>query len=123
MVRHTWPAGDAAPADPPAVVDAGGIRRPVLLATLAGGVYPITGLFSEASPAGELTQLAREQYPAVFGAGAGGWGIMQPGAEDVVGTLGADDALAMLVRGDLDLAQPIKVIWGDIPAASVPPGN
>jgi hypothetical protein len=103
---------------PAALVDGSRIVEPLQLQTLAGDEYMVHGCWGKdpvAHP--DFKRLAAEQHPDALG-NAGSWEVLLHTTDVATATLDLAELGDMLVRGELDLDEPVLVVWTDDAAAN-----
>ena len=126
VVRCVWPAStvelpkqfpyDApthAATEPglPALVDGTGIVQPLQLQTLAGDEYMVYGCWGKdpvAHP--DFKSLAAEQHPEALG-NTGSWDVLLHNTDVAAHTLDLAAVGDAVVRGEVDLSEPVLVVW------------
>ena len=103
----------------PTLVDGTGIVQPLQLQTLAGDEYMVYGCWGKdpvAHP--DFKRLAAEQHPDALG-NVGSWGVLLHTTDVATATLDLAKLGDMLVRGELDLDEPVLVVWTELEDAEV----
>jgi hypothetical protein len=104
---------------PAALVDGSGIVEPLQLQTPAGDEYMVHGCWGKdpvAHP--DFKRLAAEQHPDALG-NVGSWGVLLHTTDVATATLDLAKLGDMLVRGELDLDEPVLVVWTELEDAEV----
>ena len=95
----------------PYLVDGSGILLPLQLQTLAGDEYMVYGCWGKdpvAHP--DFKRLAAEQHPAALGE-LGSWGVLVHNTDVATDTLDLVQYGNELVRGQVNLNEPVLVVW------------
>jgi len=99
---------------PPTLVDGTGIVETLQLQTLAGDEYMVHGCWGKdpvAHP--DFKRLAAEQHPEALGKLAS-WEVLLHNTDVATHTLDLAAVGDMLVRGEVDLGEPVLVIWTEL---------
>ena len=97
--------------NPATLVNGSGIVAPLQLQTLAGDEYPVHGCWGKdpvAHP--NFTRLAAEQHPKALGE-PGSWDVLLHNTDVSTHTLDLAAVGDMIARDELDLEEPVLVIW------------
>jgi hypothetical protein len=120
IVRCVWPAStkefkgnqyEATEPGPATLVDGTGIEAPLLLQTLGGDPYPVYGCWGKnpvAHP--DFESLVAEQYPDALG-NKESWDVLLPNTDVATHTLDLEAVGNMIVRGEIDLSEPVLLVW------------
>jgi hypothetical protein len=99
---------------PPTLVDGTGIVEPLQLQTLAGDEYMVYGCWGKdpvAHPG--FKRLAAEQHPEALGK-TRSWDVLLHNTDVATHTLDLAAVGDAVVRGEVDLSEPVLVIWTEL---------
>ena len=99
---------------PPTLVDGTGIAEPLQLQTLAGDEYMVHGCWGKdpvAHP--DFKRLAAQQHPEALGE-LGSWDVLLHNTDVAAHTLDLAEVGDMLVRGEINLSEPVLVVWTEL---------
>ena len=114
MVQRQWPSSARKFGTRPGqatLVDGAGIVQPLQLQTLAGDEYMVHGCWGKdpvAHP--DFKRLAAEQHPEALGE-VDSWDVLLHNTDVATHTLDLAVVGDMLVRGEVDLDEPVLVVW------------
>jgi hypothetical protein len=129
FVRCVWPASTvelpkqstwheathaATEPGPPTLIDGAGIVEPLQLQTLGGDEHLVHGCWGKdpvAHP--DFKRLVAEQHPEALG-DLGSWDVLLHNTDVATHTLDLAAVGDMLVRREVELDEPVLVIWTDV---------